>query len=239
MPFGGGGGLHAGALMKEVGLKLALVPPYPGVTSALGCVIADMRHDFVHTVNRTLEQIDLAALDAEIARMAAQGEALLERSAVAFTGRDTLVACDMLYLGQTHTVAVPLNWRKDRPLDAAAIRAAFERRYREVYGRLLEGIPVRVLNLHVALIGRRPKLDLAALAPRGGSMESAKQGERAVYVDGAWQQATVYARHALPVGAVVPGPAILEQQDATILVEPNLTARVDPLGNIIIARREA
>ena len=239
MPFGGGGGLHAGALMKEVGLKLALVPPYPGVTSALGCVMADMRHDFVHTVNRTLEQIDLAAFDAEIARMAAQGEALLERSAVAFTGRDTLVACDMLYLGQTHTVAVPLDWRKDRPLDAAAIRAAFERRYREVYGRLLEGIPVRVLNLHVALVGRRPKLDLAVLAPQGGSLESAKQGERAVYVDGGWQQASVYARHALPIGAVVPGPAILEQQDATILVEQNLLARVDPLGNVIIARRDA
>jgi N-methylhydantoinase A len=238
MPFGGGGGLHAGALMKEVGLKLALVPPYPGVTSALGCVMADMRHDFVHTVNRTLEQIDLAALDAEIARMAAQGEALLERSAVAFNGRDTLVACDMLYLGQTHTVAVPLDWRKDRPLDAAAIRAAFERRYREVYGRLLEGIAVRVLNLHVATVGRRPKLDLSALAPQGGSIESAKEGERAVYVDGAWQQAAVYARHTLPVGAVVSGPAILEQQDATILVEPDLAARVDRLGNVIIARRE-
>ena len=69
MPFGGGGGLHAGALMQEVGLKAALVPPYPGVTSALGCVIADMRHDFVQTVNRTLEEIDFAAVDAEIARL--------------------------------------------------------------------------------------------------------------------------------------------------------------------------
>jgi N-methylhydantoinase A len=171
--------------------------------------------------------------------MAEQGEALLERSAVAFTGRDTLIACDMLYLGQTHTVAVSLDWRKDHPLDAAAIRAAFERRYRKVYGRLLEGIAVRVLNLHVALIGRRPKLDLSALAPQGGSIESAKQATRAIYVDGAWHQATIYARHALPLGAVVPGPAILEQQDATILVEPDLAARVDALGNIIIARREA
>jgi N-methylhydantoinase A len=238
MPFGGGGGLHAGALMKEVGLKLALVPPYPGVTSALGCVVADMRHDFVHTLNRTLEQIDLAAFNVEIARMAAEGEALIERSAVTFTGRDTLVVCDMLYLGQTHTVAVPLDWRKDHPLDAAAIRAAFERRYCEVYGRLLDGIPIRVLNLHVALIGRRPRLDLAALAPQGGSIEKAKQGMRAIYVDGAWQQAAIYTRHTLPVGAVVPGPAILEQQDATILVEPDLAARVDPLGNVIIARRE-
>ena len=115
----------------------------------------------------------------------------------------------------------------------------FERRYREVYGRLLEGIAVRVLNLHVALVGRRPKLDLAALAPQGGSLASAKEGKRAVYIDGGWQQAAVYARHALPVGAVVLGPAILEQQDATILVEPDLLVRVDPLGNVIIARREA
>jgi N-methylhydantoinase A len=67
MPFGGGGALHAGALMEEVGLKAALVPPYPGVTSALGCVIADMRHDFVHTVNRTLDEIDVTSFNTEIA----------------------------------------------------------------------------------------------------------------------------------------------------------------------------
>ena len=184
MPFGGGGGLHAGALVKEVGLKAALVPPYPGVTSALGCVIADMRHDFVQTVNRTLADIDFAAFNAEIDRMAEQGTRLLDRSGVAFIARDTLVACDMLYLGQTHTVSAPIAWQPGRLLDVAAIREAFERRYREVYGRLLDSIPIRVLNIHVALIGRRPKLDLAMLAPTGGSIEPAKQGVRPVYVGG-------------------------------------------------------
>jgi N-methylhydantoinase A len=237
MPFGGGGGLHAGALVQEVGLKAALVPPYPGVTSALGCVIADMRHDFVQTVNRTLEEIDYAAIDAEIARIVGEGGQLLDRSGVSFTGRDTLVACDMLYLGQTHTVATPVGWRKDRALDAAALRQAFEQRYHEVYGRLLEGIPIRVLNLHVALIGRRPKLDLAALAPAGGDVETAKEGKRQVYFSGEWCDATVYARHQLPVGAVIVGPAVLEQQDATIVVEPELKAQVDRFGNIIIERR--
>lgn len=237
MPFGGGGGLHAGALMKEVGLKAALVPPSPGVTSALGCVIADMRHDFVQTVNRALDEIDFSGFNAEIARMAEEGERLLDGSGVGFTARDTLVACDMLYLGQTHTVAAPIVWRKGQMLDAKAVRAAFERRYSEVYGRLLDGIPIRVLNIHVALIGRRPKLDLAALAPAGGSIAAAKQGVRPVYVNGGWHDAVIYARHELPVDALIHGPAILEQQDTTIFVEPDLQARVDRLGNIIIERR--
>jgi N-methylhydantoinase A len=238
MPFGGGGGLHAGALVKEVGLKAALIPPYPGVTSALGCVIADMRHDFVQTVNRLLAEIDLENFNAEVWRMADEGGRLLDRSGVAFVSRDTIVACDMLYLGQTHTVAAPVTWQPGRTLDLDEIRTAFERRYREVYGRLLENIPIRVLNIHVAAIGRRPKLDLATLAPSGGSVAQATQGVRQVYVDGMWQEATVYARRELPVGAIVKGPAILEQQDTTILVESDLQARVDELGNIVLERND-
>jgi N-methylhydantoinase A len=237
MPFGGGGGLHAGALVKEVGLKAALIPPYPGVTSALGCVIADMRHDFIQTVNRTLAELDVAAFNAEIARMAEDGERLLDRSGVTFVARDVLLACDMLYLGQTHTVAAPIEWRPGAVVDAAEIRAAFERRYREVYGRLLANIPIRLLNIHVAVIGRRPKLDLATLVPEQGSVEEAKQGVRQVYVGGSWRDAAIYARRALPAGAVIVGPAILEQQDATIFVEPALQARVDLLGNIILERQ--
>ena len=236
MPFGGGGALHAGALMKEVGLKAALVPPYPGVTSALGCVIADMRHDFVHTVNRTLEEIDVAAFNTDIAEKASTGASLLDRSGVVFEGRDVLVSCDMLYLGQTHTVSVPVSWQTDRPVDRRALRAAFEARYREVYGRLLDGIAVRMLNLHVSLIGRRPKLDLASLAPAAGSIAAARQGERPVYVEGQWHTASVYARRVLPVDAVVEGPAILEQEDATIFIEPDLHGRVDRFGNVIIER---
>lgn len=236
MPFGGAGGLHAGALVKEVGLKAALIPPYPGVTSALGCVIADMRHDFVQTVNRTLEDIDIAAFNAEIVRMADEGARLLDRSGVIFTARDTLVACDMLYLGQTHTVSAPIAWQRERPLDVNAIRQAFERRYQDVYGRLLDGIAIRVLNIHVAAIGRRPKLDLASLAPAAGTVQQAKQGVRPIYVNGAWCEAAIYARRELPIAAVIQGPAILEQQDTTIFVEPDLQARVDRLGNVIVER---
>jgi len=235
MPFGGGGALHAGALIKEVGLAKALIPRHPGVTSALGCVIADVRHDFVTTVNHLLDEVDIAALGADVRRLAQQGAVLVEGAKVKLTGCDTIVELDMSYVGQTHTVAVPLIGK----LDAGAIRTAFEARYRAAYGRLLEGIAVRVLNLRVAVIGRRPKLDLAALAPaRGGSVAAAQRGSRRIYVDGGYAEAPVYARLALPVGAAVPGPAILEQPDTTIFIDPDLAGTVDGFGNVILARVE-
>jgi len=142
MPFGGGA-LHAGALIKEVGLAKALVPRYPGVTSALGCVIADMRHDHVHTLNRMLDDLDVAALDGKMVRIARDGEAVLGRAGVAFSEVRHVFELDMLYLGQTHTVAVPLPLSLSGDSTAVTvetIRRAFEDAYRGVFGRLLEGI---------------------------------------------------------------------------------------------------
>jgi N-methylhydantoinase A len=232
MPFGGGGALHAGALIREVGLAKALIPRHPGVTSALGCVIADIRHDFVMTVNRLLDEVDVGALGTDMRRLAQQGAALVEGAKVQLTGRDTIVELDMSYVGQTHTVAVPLA----ETLDAVAIRAAFEARYRAAYGRLLEGIAMRVLNLRVAVIGRRPKLDLIGLAPQpGGTVAAAQRGTRRIYVDGGFAEAPVYARLDLPAGAVIPGPAILEQPDTTIFIDPGLVGSVDRFGNVVLA----
>jgi N-methylhydantoinase A len=242
MPFGGGGALHAGALIKDVGLKAALVPRFPGVTSAFGCVMADMRHDFVQTVNAMLDDFDVAALDARMVTRAREGTALLEAAGVAFEGIDFLFELDMSYLGQTHTVdvALPLTFADETTgVTAAIIRAAFETRYRHEYGRPLEGIAVRILNLRVAVIGRRPKFDLAILAPTGAStVQDARAGTRKVWIDGGWCEVAIYERLVLPVDATIAGPAILEQPDATIFIEPDLTGRVDRFGNLIITRLE-
>ncbi len=238
MPFGGGGALHAGALIKDVGLAKAVVPRYPGVTSALGCVIADMRHDFVLTVNRLLGDLDLAALDAEIRAREAEGRALLARSGVSFTAIETLIELDMSYVGQTHTLAVPVALA-GAPT-AEALRHAFETRYRDAYGRLLDGIAIRLFNLRVAIVGYRPKLDLARLAPAPGTtIDDARRGRRATYVEGSWIEAEIFARLDLPAGARIVGPAILEQPDTTIFLEPDLEGEVDRFGNFVIGRREA
>ncbi|WP_417695198.1 hydantoinase/oxoprolinase family protein [Roseibium sp.] len=234
MPFGGGGSLHTGALIKEVGLGSALVPRFPGVTSALGCVVADMRHDKVQTVNKLLDQIDTGALGTEMEKVAGETEALLETAGVSFAGVDRVFELDMLYLGQTHTVTVSLTM-PEGDLTETAIRGAFEKAYQAQFGRLLDGIPMRVMNYRIAVIGRRPGLDMTLFAPTDGkSAAECVLGKRMVYVDGQSHEATAYERLSLEIGARIDGPALLEQSDTTIFVDPGLAGEVDHFGNLII-----
>jgi N-methylhydantoinase A len=239
MPFGGGGALHAGALIEEVGLGSALVPRFPGVTSALGCVVADMRHDRVQTVNRLLDDLDAGELGRQMVAVAGEAESILERSATAFRQIDRLFELDMLYLGQTHSVSVPISIGEGG-LTAAAIDAAFDDAYLEAFGRLLDGIPKRVMNFRVAVVGRRPDLDMKVFAPTGGKpAEACRTGTRRVYARGAYHDALVYERLDLAEGASIRGPAILEQPDTTIFVDPGLSAVVDGFGNLIMRRAGA
>jgi len=234
MPFGGGGALHTGALIKDIGLRSALVPPYPGVTSALGCVVADMRHDRVQTVNAMLNDIDAQALGEQMTAVAREISASLETADIAISRIDVVYEFDMLYLGQTHTVAVPVAI-PESGLTQAGVMEAFEVAYKNTYGRLLEGIPVRIMNFRVAVIGRRPKLDMSAFTPTGTKTAAQCQiATRPVYVDGGWQEAAIYERLELPEGAVITGPALLEQPDTTIFIDPGLEGRVDGFGNLII-----
>ena len=231
MPFGGGGALHAAALIREVGLARALIPRYPGVTSALGCVIADMRHDRVRTLNLPLAATDPAGLIAAMDEAEAALSPLLDRAGVAFTGRRVEHALDMNYVGQTHTVSVPVPAGEPTP---EALLAAFEAVYAGAYGRLMPGVPVRLLNLKTAVIGTRPKIDLLSLAPSAdGSIAAATRPARRIWF-GEWVETPVFERLALPVGTVIVGPAILEQPDTTIVVEPGYQAMTDRFGNIVL-----
>ena len=238
VPFGGGGALHVSAIIKEIGLEVALVPRFPGVTSALGCVIADLRHDQVQTLNLPLDGLDIAALDR---RMVAAGEDV--RSVVGSAGAmieriDLSFEFDMHYVGQTHTVAFPVTLQDDSTrITSAIIRSAFETAYAASFSRLLSGLPIRIVSLRSAAIGRRPALDLSAFAPGPeATVENAKRGTRPVWIGDAWLDTQTWSRLDLPIGAIIEAPAILEQPDATIYIEPGLRGRVDRLGNLIVER---
>jgi N-methylhydantoinase A len=240
VPFGGGGALHAGALIADIGLRAALVPRFPGVTSAMGCVIADIRHDQVQTLNLMLDGLDAAALDWRMVQEGEAANAVVAAAGLSVERRDILYELDMHYVGQTHTVAVPLPVtlaNGTTQVTEALVRKAFEAAYSRTFSRLLPGLGIRIVNLRTAAIGRRRPIDLAALAPdASASLAKARTGSRPVWFGG-WRDAAIFARLDLPVGAVVEGPAVLEQPDATTLVLPGQQARVDRFGNLVLERR--
>ena len=129
MPFGGGGALHAGALIREIGLKAAIAPRFPGLTSALGCVIADLRHDRVQTVNLMLDGLDAAALDRRLVEEGRVVKAVVETSGIAVERIDVAFELDMHYVGQTHAISAPLPVAftgGEMGVTAPSVLAAFE-----------------------------------------------------------------------------------------------------------------
>lgn len=232
MPFGGGGALHVCAMMREVGVAVGIVPRYPGVTSALGCVMADMRHDAVQTLNQGLDELDLQALSRRLTELAQRGQQRLDSAGVSFVRVEEQLVLDMHYVGQTHTLQVRVA---PDQRSVQGIRQAFEAAYLEAFGRLLQGPAIRVMNLRYARIGVRPKFDLSMLAPKGeGSIQPL--GEQQVYHQGRWFSAQRHDRLQLPVGTRISGPAIFEQLDTTLWLEPGFVARVDALGQLLISK---
>ena len=217
-----------------------LVPRYPGITSALGCIIADARHDQVSTQNIMLDGLDGLALDSRMLASGKEAHAVVAASGLSVERIDVVYELDMHYQGQTHTVSVPLPVNfggTSTGVNEAIVRKAFESAYSKAFSRLLPGIPVRIVNLRTAAIGRRPTFDLAVFAPAADAgREAASAGKRQVWFANAWHEATIWDRLALPAGAIVEGPAILEQGDATTVIDPGLVARVDAFGNLIVER---
>ncbi|MFK7966286.1 MAG: hydantoinase/oxoprolinase family protein [Burkholderiaceae bacterium] len=247
MPFGGGGALHVCAMMREVGIQSGLIPRFPGVSSALGCAIADMRHDFVQTLNTPLDRLDAGALIELIETLTARGRLALADAGVNFTGEQTHLELDMLYQGQTHTVAVPVTEAVAAAGGSvalpAAIRSAFVAAYEQAFGTALSGVPIRVLNLRVTVTGKRPRFDLSVLAPDTSTEQPDKtdawiQSRRPCHHEEQWFDTPVYDRLGLPVNSSVFGPALFEQSDTTIWLEPGFSATVDSLGNLVIKRTD-
>ncbi|MDP3162474.1 MAG: hydantoinase/oxoprolinase family protein [Reyranella sp.] len=232
--FGGAGPLHATALARELAIPTVLVPARPGITNALGCVVADLRHDYVRTVNKPLSLLDDATVARIYAEQSAEGEATIGREGVPVRELRRVHTADMQFQGQSHILSVGV----DRPdIGVAGLHKAFAAAYFRRFGIELAEIPPVLVNLHTAVIGVRPEISLAALAAteRAPTLKAAQVGERRVWFTDGWRQTPVYAREKLPRDSVFAGPAILEQLDCTTVVEPGDKVRQDKLGNLLIA----
>jgi N-methylhydantoinase A len=185
-----------------------------------------------------LEGVDAAALEARMKTASRDASAVIAASGTPVERTDILYELDMHYLGQTHTVSVPLPVAAlgDKlDVSEAMIRAAFEAAYLASFSRLLSGLAIRIVSLRVAAIGRRPAFDFSIFAPNPSlSIEKARLGERAVWFHGGWHGTAIWSRLDLPAGVRIKGPAILEQPDATTVIEPGFAGAIDALGNLII-----
>src|SRR5262245_59496250 len=227
--FGGAGPLHAVALARELAIPKVLVPARPGITSALGSLVADVRHDFVRTINQGLLRMDVSEARAILAGQIAEGRRLLATEGVEIETVTIQHHADMQFVGQTHVLTVPIARTE---FSREELAQTFERAYFDRFGVELREMRALVMNLRTAVIGRRRPLTLAGLG--AGAVAGGPTNTRRVWFDGGWQDTPVYRREHLPAGATLAGPAIVEQLDATTVIEPGDRARVDALGNLEI-----
>jgi N-methylhydantoinase A len=232
--FGGAGPLHATALARELAIPTVMVPARPGITNALGCVVADLRHDYVRTVNKPLSAVIDSDIAAIYAQQKEQGETTIRKEGVPVRALRAVYSADMQFQGQSHILSVAVE-RPDLGVDG--LHKAFAAAYWRRFGIELAEIPPVLVNLHTAVIGARPEISLAALAAteRAPTLKAAQVGERRVWFADGWHETPIYARDRLPKQATFAGPAILEQLDCTTVIEPGDKVRQDALGNLLIA----
>ena len=236
--FGGAGPVHATALARELGIPKVMVPCRPGITNALGCIVADLRHDFVNTINKPLDSADIDEVHSIFATQVAEGESLVRKEKIKISSIKRLFSVDMQFVGQTHLLRVPLETCST---SRAELRTLFEEAYFKRFQVELAEIKANLVNINTSIIGVRSELDLTTLIDPDGrksSVSDAKNGARKVYFDNSWLQTPVYWRDHLPLEMELIGPAIIEQLDCTTVLEPTDVAYGDNNGNILITLGE-
>ena len=233
--FGGAGPLHAVALARELGIPKVLIPARPGLTNALGCVVADLRHDFVATINLPLEALIEGQIAKTFEAQVAAGRERLAREKVSVEAVITVHRADMQFQGQSHILPVAISSAR---ITLLQLRKLFETAYWQRFGVELSEIKPVLVNLLTAVIGKRKGVSLKAIAaaqPRATLLE-AQRGRRPVWFESlGWVDTPLYVREHLPQGVAFEGPAIVEQLDCTTLIEPRNRVQMDSIGNLIVS----
>ncbi|GAB3473484.1 hydantoinase/oxoprolinase family protein [Nocardiopsis coralliicola] len=230
MAFGGGGGLVAADVARELRIPRVVVPPGQGAFSALGMLMADVQHDFARTAVRALDSLDRDFFESTYEEMEAEGGAALDGEGFAPPARAFHRSVDVRYQGQEHSVTVP--YPQGRTDVAAAVAEEFAVLHRRMYGHTMTD-PVEVTTLRVNAVGVVDKPAWPAAQPRGdGAPWPALT--RTVHAGGEPAKYPVYTREALHAGDEIPGPAIIAEHTATTVLHEGDTLRVGGLGELVI-----
>ncbi len=235
--FGGAGPLHAADLALELGIPSILVPPSPGVASAVGLLMTDIKHEFVATRRYRLDDAPIEELNSILAGFEAQGNALLSSERDSWEDLSLVRTCDLRYQGQSHELQVVLPGGTLGSDDLVRTRTLFEQAHHRAYGYVAADDPIELVNVRMSAIGTLAALPRKTLSTGNGDPARALKGNRAIWLRvGGETECPVYDRYALRAGDVVPGPALIEEIDSTTVVLPQMTARVDDFGNLVLTQ---
>jgi N-methylhydantoinase A len=240
LPFGGAGGLHAAAVAEELAMTRILVPPRPGAFSALGLICTDVVHDYMRSELRPLSHVDAEHVEEMFVALERKARADIEAEGLDAGRAHYARELDLRYAGQGYELRTPLDGLADGRVSAgtlAGARARFDARHAQIHGHSAKDRPVEVVSYRLRLRVEVPKFELCeerSSPPRPAG--KARKGEREVWFDGARAVVTaLYERDRLDPGAMLTGPAIVEQFDATTAVPPGWRACVDGFRNLILS----
>lgn len=242
LPFGGAGAVHAAAVAEELGMNRILVPMRPGAFSALGLLCTDVVHDYIRSELRPFVDVDPEHAEAIFRELEARARHELAAEGMRSEDASFSRELDLRYTGQGYELRTPLDGLFSEALDDAALRAArvrFDERHAQIHGHAASDRPLEIvsyrLRLRVSVPKYQPVEESPPASPR--AVFEARKGERRVYFDpSAPVEATIYERDKLDIGASVEGPCIIEQFDATTIVNPGWRATVDTFRNLVLAR---
>ena len=235
--FGGAGPVHSAELAEEMDIPRVLVPVAPGVTSALGLLMTDLRHDFVRTVLLSGDGLTDEELGARFAEMEDEALERMRQEGVA-AGDVTLVRLsDIRYAGQGYELEVPVPSGTLNEAEMEGLSERFHEAHRQMYGYATRDRPLEVVNLRVTALTTLPRPSLVPVELNGRKdPDAAREPDRNVYFRGRSVPTPIYHRILLRPGDVVNGPAIIEQEDSTTVVWEGQTSTVDAYSNLLLER---
>ena len=234
LAFGGAGPMLACFLARELDVAGVIVPPAPGVVSALGGLAADLRNDFIKTLFLDLDAASVSRLPAALSEMEKTGYQWLKDHG--FTGEAHFtVSADMRYLGQSYEIETALDKRAAAQGNLKAIALAFHAEHKRLYGHCSEDTPIQLINLRLVVTGALSKPGMPEREPASKPLSPVHR--LTAYFDGKPHKCPVYSRVSLAPDHIFDGPAIVIQDDTTTVVPPDFTASVDRFGNLLLTQR--
>jgi N-methylhydantoinase A len=236
--FGGAGPLHANQLADELGIPLVAIPPAPGVASAWGMLVSDLRHDYRVTRLQPLAHARFDELNDLYRRFEEDALQTLLSEGV---GSDDVVLqrnLDLRYVGQSSTLTVRVPATDLKPSDEVDLKKAFDAQHEQSYGYAVAGERVEIVTVSLLAMGRVAKPNMRRVQSEGGALAAAEKARRHVYFRelGGFVDCPVYDRQGLPEKARVSGPAVIEEPDSTTVLHPGYAAEVATYGTLLLRR---